>query len=584
MMSSGGTCPAPSCKKSGLLRIGPWSDITSVLHRGVRLTAAQLARRALRIDAGAAIPALLVALGYYLAARLGFVFTLQPHPISTLWPPNALLMAALLLTPAHWWWVLLAAALPAHLAAELQSGVPLAMVLGWYVSNCSEALIGAALVRAFVPGPLRLDSFRSTGIFLLCGALAAPLASSFLDAALVKLVGWGEGQYWELVRMRFFSNVLAQLTIVPLILTWVAVGLNGLRVQPLARHVEAGFLMLGLLATSLVVFEFLSESSPALFYAPLPFLLWAAVRLGPVGTATSLAMMVVVTIWGAVHGLGPFMGESPQDTARDMQLFLIAVSVPLLLLSVVLDERTRTEREAREQRLQLTHLSRVAMLGEMSGGLAHELNQPLTAILSNAQAAQHFIANNKLIDQEELSDILRDIIAADQRAGEVIRRLRALFKRGETQFQRLDINELVREVLSLAHGDLATRGVEVELQLAAELPLVEGDPIQLQQVMLNLIMNASEALAGARVEERRLKLRTVAAARQVHLSFIDNGPGFAAETYEKLFEPFYTTKPQGLGLGLSISRSIIAAHGGKLWGVAKPGRGATFHISLPARA
>jgi C4-dicarboxylate-specific signal transduction histidine kinase len=189
-----------------------------------------------------------------------------------------------------------------------------------------------------------------------------------------------------------------------------------------------------------------------------------------------------------------------------------------------------------------------------------------------------------LIDPEELSDILRDIIAADQRAGEVIRRLRALFKRGETQFQRLDINELVREVLSLAHGDLATRGVEVELQLAAELPLVEGDPIQLQQVMLNLIMNASEALAGARVEERRLKLRTVAAARQVHLSFIDNGPGFAAETYEKLFEPFYTTKPQGLGLGLSISRSIIAAHGGKLWGVAKPGRGATFHISLPARA
>ena len=254
---------------------------------------------------------------------------------------------------------------------------------------------------------------------------------------------------------------------------------------------------------------------------------------------------------------------------------------PLLLLSVVLEERIRTEREAREQRLQLTHLSRVAMLGEMSGGLAHELNQPLTAILSNAQAAQHFLAN-KTIDLDELADILRDIIAADQRAGEVIRRLRALFKRGETQFQRLDLNELVREALSLAHGDLATRGVEAELQLASELPAVEGDPIQLQQVMLNLIMNASEAMAGARGEQRRLKLRTITAAGSVHISVIDNGPGFPAEVYEKLFEPFYTTKPQGLGLGLSISRSIIAAHGGKLWGVSKPGRGASFHLSLPA--
>jgi signal transduction histidine kinase len=489
-------------------------------------------------------------------------------------------MAALLLTPANWWWVLLAAALPAHFAAELQSGVPLAMVLGWYVSNCSEALIGAALVRAFVPGPLRLDSFRSTGIFLLCGALAAPLASSFLDAALVKLVGWGEGQYWELVRMRFFSNVLAQLTIVPLILTWVAVGLNGLRVQPLARHVEAGFLMLGLLATSLVVFEFLSESSPALFYAPLPFLLWAAVRLGPVGTATSLAMMVVVTIWGAVHGLGPFMGESPQDTARDMQLFLIAVSVPLLLLSVVLDERTRTEREAREQRLQLTHLSRVAMLGEMSGGLAHELNQPLTAILSNAQAAQQFIAN-KTIDDAELQDILRDIIAADERAGAVIQRLRALFKRGETQVQRLDANELVKEVLSLAHGDLATRSIGAELELAPGLPAVRGDRIQLQQVMLNLIMNASEAMAASEPAGRQLLIRTAPTRSYVHLSFSDRGPGFPPEQHERLFEPFYTTKAQGLGLGLSISRSIVAAHGGRLWGRSTEGRGATFFISLP---
>ena len=133
-----------------------------------------------------------MAVGYYFAARVGFAFTLQPHPISTLWPPNALLMAALLLAPTRAWWLLLAAALPAHLLAELQSGVPTVMVLAWFASNCSEALIGAAWCAPSCPGRLRLDSFRNAGVFLLCGALAAPLLSSFLDAALVKLIGWGK--------------------------------------------------------------------------------------------------------------------------------------------------------------------------------------------------------------------------------------------------------------------------------------------------------------------------------------------------------------------------------------------------------
>jgi signal transduction histidine kinase len=539
--------------------------------------------RAVRIEPGVLWSALAVAVGYYLAARLGLAFTLQPHPISTLWPPNALLMAALLLAPARWWWVLLAAALPAHLLAELQSGVPLAMVLGWYASNCSEALLGAALVRVFVRGPLRFDSLRSAGIFLLFGGLAAPLASSFLDAGLVKLIGFGEGDYWPLVRMRFASNVLAELTIVPLIVTWATWRPHELRDAQSRRFVEMGAIFVCLLAASLVAFDlplFDANTAPALFYAPLPFLLWAAVRLGPRGTASALALVVVATIGGAVHGMGPFAGGSPQDTARDLQLFLIAVSVPLLLLAVALEEGGVAERDARDQRMQLTHLSRVAMLGELSGGIAHELNQPLTAILSNAQAAQHFIAGKDL-DREELAEILKDIIAADQRAGEVIRRLRALFKKGETMLQPLDPNELVREVLGIAHGDLLTRAVEIQLDFAARLPLIQGDRVQLEQVMLNLVMNACDAMSAGGGEGRRLSIRTRSTDGAVQISFTDLGPGFRAEDYEKLFQPFYTTKPQGLGLGLSISRSIITAHGGRLWGTSSPGHGATFHLSFP---
>jgi signal transduction histidine kinase len=540
--------------------------------------------RALRVEPGVLWSALAVAVGYYLAARLGFAFTLQPHPISTLWPPNALLMAALLLTPARSWWVLLAAALPAHLLAELQSGVPLAMVLGWYASNCSEALIGAGLVCAFVPCPLRLDSLRTSGIFLVLGGVAAPLASSFLDAALVKLIGFGEGDYWTLVRMRFFSNVLAQFTIVPLIVTWATWRPRELGDAPPRRYAEIAAVFTGVLVTSLVAFDLPlvdANIAPALFYAPLPFLLWAAVRLGTTGTATASALMVGVTIWGAVHGLGPFAGGTPQDTARDMQLFLIAVSVPLLLLAVALEERIRVELEAHEQRLQLTHLSRVAMLGELSGGIAHELNQPLTAILSNAQAAQHFIAGKGDVDKVELAEILKDIIAADQRAGAVIHRLRALFKKGETHLQPLDPNELVREVLGIAHGDLITRAVDAVCDLAPGLPQIQGDRVQLEQVMLNLVMNACDAMSGMLPEGRRLAIRTRAVDGSVHISFTDLGTGFRVEDYEKLFQPFYTTKPHGLGLGLSISRSIIQAHGGALWGASSPSHGATFHISLP---
>ena len=534
-----------------------------------------------------AAPALLVAVGYYLAARIGFAFTLQPYPISTLWPPNALLLAALLLAPTRAWWWLLAAALPAHLLVELQSGVPVVMVLGWYISNCSEALIGAGLVRAFVPWPLRLDSLRNAGIFLFGGALAGPLVSSFLDAALVSLIGWGERGYWDLVGTRIFSNTLAALTVAPLILTLTSIEIPRLRAARTVRFAEAAALFAGLAATCLVVFDlpqFSNHTAPALFYAPLPFLVWAALRFGPAGTASAIAVMVVATIFGTVNGLGPFAGSTPQETAREMQLFLSAVAVPMLLLAVVLHDRARVELDAREQRLQLTHLSRVAMLGELSGGIAHELNQPLTAILSNAQAAQHLIAN-KSADPEILVEILRDIIAADQRAGEVIRRLRTLFKRGETQFQPLDVNELVHEVLGIVHGDLVTRSVEIVPELAATLTRIHGDRVELEQVMLNLVINACDAMAGIAPEQRRLTVRTRKVDVEdgaVQISFSDCGPGFTPDQYAKLFEPFYTTKPRGLGLGLSISRAIIRAHHGRLWGSSTPGKGASFHIVLPA--
>jgi signal transduction histidine kinase len=254
--------------------------------------------------------------------------------------------------------------------------------------------------------------------------------------------------------------------------------------------------------------------------------------------------MTVMTVWGAVYGLGPFADRGPQDAARDMQLFLCAVAVPLLMLAVALEQGVRLERESLEQRRQVSHLSRVAMLGELSGGIAHELNQPLTAILSNAQAAQHLIAN-KSATSESLAEILQDIITADKRAGEVIRRLHALFRRGETQFDPLDMNDVVHEVLAIVRGEMVMRSIEVTTHLGDGMPAVRGDRVELQQVLLNLVMNACEAMRAVTAPDaRRLLVRTRAAEDGVMVTVTDEGPGFAPKTTSSSSSPSTPPSPR----------------------------------------
>lgn len=956
--------------------------------------------------------AMLVCVSYYVGVKIGLALTFQPHPISTLWPPNSILLAALLLTPKRWWWMLLFAALPAHVAAELQGGVPAAMVLCWFVSNCSEALIGAICIRRQLEGLLRFDSFRHVIVFLAYGVFLAPFLSSFLDSTFVMLNGWGEGSFWEIWRMRFVSNVLTTLVMVPLIITWSNRGIARHRSTPVGSYVEPALLMFGLLAVGIVVFssqKIGSGTAPVLLYAPLPFLLWAAVRFGPRGTSTALLVLVFLAIWGAIHGQGPFVASSPAENALAVQLFLIVVSIPLLLLAAVIEERGQTEEalrqneerlqlalsagrmgtwewqipgnkvtwssetkrifclsdckgditlqsfssllhpadrkavlqaitrtikkgtpyemefrilrpdgkirwvmakgeayyddasqpvpvrmlgvnvditdrkqaeellreeaalresearlrqladampqivwgsgpdghldyynrrwyeqtgakqgetgdaswlpmqhpddrqrcldlwyesvqtgkpfqiehrllfretgtyrwhlgralavrdgagnivrwygtctdiddqkkaeqalremhekleqrvaertaelsqsntalreeiverrrttealrrseerfakafrsspdamaisriadgclldvndkweslfgysrakvvgcsmleldayasdkdrqafhkltdegyvrnlevdlrnrvgevrqaivaseplvvgtescfimtirditeqrraesEAQQQHQQLTHLTRVAALGELSGALAHELNQPLTAILSNAQAAQRFLSKEQ-VDLAVIREILIDIVQEDKRAGEVIRRLRALLTKGKMQFLPLELNDMINEALELARSDLIARNVTVTKSLTADLPAVHGDRVQLQQVLLNLILNACEAMAATEPVDRKLNVVTkTGAEHSAQVCICDRGSGIPSHMLDQLFEPFFTTKAQGLGLGLSISRSIIAAHSGRIWAENNPGRGATFCLAFPER-
>ncbi len=242
-------------------------------------------------------------------------------------------------------------------------------------------------------------------------------------------------------------------------------------------------------------------------------------------------------------------------------------------------EQRRLEKEAMEQRDELFHLSRVASLGQLSGSLAHELNQPLGIILSNAQAAQRMLARENP-DIPELREILADIVGEDRRAGEVILRLRALLKRGETKLMPLALGKVVEDMLGLLRSDLIARGVTIQTVLAEALPTVPGDEVQLQQVLINLITNACDAMEENAPAERILRISTSRQESSVRLSVEDLGCGLPDGDASRIFQPFVTTKSHGMGIGLSICRSVMAAHHGRLWAEPNPGRGTTFHLEL----
>ena len=951
--------------------------------------------------------ALLVCLAYYLGARLGFALTLNPSPISTLWPPNSIVLAALLLTPTRSWWVVLLGALPAHLAVQVPLGFPPGMVLGWYISNCSEALIGAAIVRHLVKGELRFDRSRHVGVFIFGAAFVGTFVSCFLDAGFVTLSHTSQDSFWQLWRTRLFSNVLASLALVPVIVSWCREGFADLGRASTARQLEIALLTAGLLLVSALVFNGEQagfSTSPILPYVPLPLVLWAAVRAGARGTSTFLLIITGWAIWGAVHGRGPFLTSSPAENALTIQLFLIVFSIPLLMLAAVIEERrdievrsreneerlsltlsaaqlgtwewrvgqdtgwwseksnhilgiasdrdlslgaflsaivpedrsqvqraiqgaldegkpyecefrvlqsgseprwilakgktlydgsgrptrmlgvnvditeqknaealrreeaalresegrlrdmanampqivwtaaadgrleyfnqrwhdmtgasssvvldqswlsmthpedqqkTRdawlhsvatgepcevehrlrvantgeyrwhlarahpvrdasgavirwygsctdiqdqksVERELRDiqqqlesrvaertadlsaavvaleaeiaeritaeralrsseerfgkafhssphgiaivrqgdyrvvevnekwetmfghsrndvvgrtaedlnmivdehqlnaarmqlevdgslhefemdlrtrsgavlqvllvadtmemageqcfivnvrdvterkqaevaaeaQRRELAHMGRVASLGELSGALAHELNQPLAAILANTRAAQRMMSRNAP-DLVEIRAILEDIVVDDRRAGQVIGRLRALLKKGETRTSEVSLNELVEEVRDLLHSELIRRRVATDIRLTRVMPVLLGDRVELQQVILNLISNACDAMAGRPADHRLLTISTsMTPDGWVELAVQDRGTGIPPERLDQIFDAFFTTKASGLGLGLAICRSIVNAHGGRLWAVNNPFGGATFHLAL----
>ncbi|MCX6977194.1 MAG: ATP-binding protein, partial [Verrucomicrobia bacterium] len=258
-----------------------------------------------------------------------------------------------------------------------------------------------------------------------------------------------------------------------------------------------------------------------------------------------------------------------------------ALSRDLLHATQLSQELQHAERQSHAQTLELAHLSRIALLNELSASLAHELNQPLTVILSNAQAAQRFLAQPHP-NYPELSEALQDIVTANHHASTVIQHLRTLFKKGPPQLQSLQINDVLLAALSLLQSDLRHSHTIVETHLAENLPPITGDRVQLAQVFLNLLTNARDAMTKQPTPKKIIVSTTLLPNLHIHVLVHDSGPGIPPHQLQQIFQPFFTTKIHGLGLGLGLCQSLLASHHSLLSAENHPNGGACFHFSLPS--
>jgi two-component system, LuxR family, sensor kinase FixL len=638
---------------------------------------------------------------FYVAYRYAMAFShTTPSPF---WFPDSILLCALLLVRPRWWWLVLLAPLPIRLFVAVPADAPPWFLWAMFAIDSGKALFTATALKHFIRNPMRFETVRDFGVYCLFAVLLAPALSAFAGAA--ARLSLGQEDYWSGWEQWLLGDALANLIITPAMFYWI-VGSSenapgGLR----TRWLEGALLTFGLILTSYIAFQ--SEGggtafAESRFYAPVPFLFWAAIRFGVRGASAAVLLLACFAVGAALQGVGLFSGLSPSEKGAALQHFLLLRAAPLYLAAVLIEQKQGVERSLRESerrfrsmadsapvliwmagtdrvreffnrgwleftghtleqecrngweqgvhpedlphclaardsslqtrvpyeaeyRLRrhdgdyrwildkgvpryapngaflgyigtalditdrkrgeeatrnLAHATRLAVVGELTAMIAHEVNQPLCAILSNAEAAETLLTL-KEPPLPEVGRILAEICKEDLRASEVIRRIRGLVRNRDIQLQPLDLNETASGVLELVASDAKRRRVQLRSELATGLPLVSADRTYIEQVLLNLIVNAMDAMQNTPEAARELTVQTRRNGDDtVEVGVSDRGGGIPPDQMSRIFESFFTTKPDGMGLGLSMARSIIEAHRGRIWAETSLGSGATIRFTV----
>ena len=639
-------------------------------------------------------------IAYYFAFRYGISF--GPGSASPFWFPDSVLLCALLKSRRELWWLFILGTLPIRLQAGIAADLPLWFLLASFAMDSMQVLASAFALRRFMHNPLRFETVWDFAVFAAFAVVLVPAVAAFGGAALRQGLG---ADYWTAWVAWFMGDALAQLVVTPVILYWVFTVPWRVKTLDVRRLAEAALLTAGLLLASYWCFiggASATFAEPS-FYAPVPFLFWAALRFGMFGASGAVAVIAAFAIACALEGSGPFAGLPPAETALALQNFLLLRSAPLYLVATLIEQGKTVERSlqeseerfrsvadsapvllwmsgtdklgvffnqgwlnftgrtleqelgdgwiegvhpddvqhcldichttfdtrqpfevefrlrrhdgeyrwildvgtprfapngeflgyigsalditdrkgAEESNRALAHVQRLAIIGELTAAIAHELKQPLSAIMSNADAAGTLL-DTKEPPLDEIRDIVSDIRKADLRANEVLGQVRDFLRKREIRMEPLDLNLAVADVLPLVLGDARKRRIHIRTELAGDLPPVFGNPTQLQQVLINLIVNGMDAMANTPDEKRQLVIRTARpnGDARVEVAVTDFGSGISSGNLPRLFESFFTTRAEGMGLGLSIARSIVESHGGRIWADNNPGGGATFHFTV----
>jgi len=502
-----------------------------------------------------AVAAFLCAFGYYLGNLVGFALTPLEAPISTFWPPNAILLAILLLVPRKYWWILLLAVLPAHLLAQLPTGVPITTCLGWYISNVAEAVLGAFLISQFQDNQKLFSHVRGLTIFLVFGVFGAPLLTSFLDAAVVTGTGMGK-DYWLLWTTRFLSNMIATFTLVPVIVLTFSTP-SWFRRTSWRADVEACAVIL--LVALVITYGFkygASERGHVRFvYMLFPLLLWISLRFGVFLLSFSLLAISLCAAWGATHSRWPFLSDTLIGNVLSMQLFLCMVALPFMYLGAVLAELRETTRflvESKSRLIDTQEQERRRIARELHDGVGQELALLETELSQLQQTADPNLTSRLSAAIQQLSEI-----------STLTREISHGLHPSHLEYLGLDgaMRKLCRDFSK--EGSLEIRYYNTNVPERLDF----GISLSLFRVAQEALSNVTKYSRASHVQIRLQRKQSC-----VWMDIIDDGIGF--ETDRQAFN----------GIGLANMRDRMELVGGKITIKSAPMQGTRIRALVPTNS